>query len=106
HDGGWRVVIVDPVDDLNTAAANALLKNLEEPPARTVFLLVAHQPARLLPTIRSRCMKIALEPLPDAELLAVLDGLGVSLPRDEAARDDLLRRAAGSVRSAILLLEY
>lgn len=54
-DGGQRVVIVDAADQLNPQAANAILKLVEEPPARTTFLLIAHAPARLLPTIRSRC---------------------------------------------------
>ncbi len=106
HDGGWRMVIVDPVDDLNVAAANALLKNLEEPPPRTAFALVAHQPGRLLPTIRSRCRRVALAPLADGEVAAVLEGLGMGLPAEAAQRDDLLRRAGGSPRMAILLTEY
>src|SRR5690606_15561069 len=72
HDGGWRVVIVDPADDMNTNAANALLKNLEEPPARTLFVLIAHSPGGLLPTIRSRCQLVRLKPLDEASLLAVL----------------------------------
>ena len=59
-DGGRRVVIVDAADDMNISAANALLKMLEEPPARTTLLLVSHQPSRLLPTIRSRCRTAAL----------------------------------------------
>lgn len=106
HDGGWRVVIVDPVDDLNVAAANALLKNLEEPPPRTAFVLVAHQPGRILPTIRSRCQMVPFSPLADEEVGQVLAGLGLSLPADAAMREDLLRRAAGSVRAAIMLTEY
>src|SRR3546814_19182952 len=53
--GHWRVIVVDAVDDLETDGANALLKTLEEPPARTLFLLVSHSPGRLLPQIRSRC---------------------------------------------------
>ena len=53
--GDKRAIIIDPSDDLERNAANALLKSLEEPPAGTYFLLVAHSPARLLPTIRSRC---------------------------------------------------
>ncbi len=56
--GGWRVAIVDPADDLNTNAANALLKMLEEPPARGLFLIVSHAPGRLLPTIRSRARRL------------------------------------------------
>lgn len=67
-DGGWRVVIVDAADDMNRAAANALLKMLEEPPVRTLFLLVSHAPGRLLPTIRSRCRRLALAPLEPADV--------------------------------------
>ncbi|MGE0255582.1 MAG: DNA polymerase III subunit delta' [Alphaproteobacteria bacterium] len=71
--GGWRVIVVDAADDMNRNAQNALLKLLEEPPARTVFLLVAHAPSRLLPTIRSRCRTLLLRPLADADVLAVLE---------------------------------
>jgi DNA polymerase-3 subunit delta' len=59
----WRVVLVDSADDLNTNAANALLKSLEEPPARTIFLLLTARPGDILPTIRSRCRLLHLEPL-------------------------------------------
>ncbi len=104
HDGGWRVVIVDPADDLNTAAANALLKSLEEPPPRTVFVLVAHQPGRLLPTIRSRCQVHRLAALGDGEVAQVIASLGLSLPQEH--RTTLLTRAGGSVRDAIMLTEY
>ena len=62
-DGGRRVAIVDAADELNGAAANALLKILEEPPARAVLLLVCHRPAALLPTLRSRCRELRLRPL-------------------------------------------
>ena len=61
--GGWRAVIVDAADEMNRPSANALLKVLEEPPARTALLLVAHSPAALLPTIRSRCRTLDLHPL-------------------------------------------
>ena len=61
----WRAVLIDAVDDLEGPAANALLKSLEEPPARTIFLLVSHNPGRLLPTIRSRCRKLRFQPLGD-----------------------------------------
>ena len=61
--GGWRVVIVDAVDDLNAESANALLKGLEEPPARTLFLIVSHAPGSVLPTIRSRCHRVLLRAL-------------------------------------------
>ena len=62
-DGGRRVVIVDAADDMNTSAANALLKMLEEPPAGATLLLVSHQPSRLLPTIRSRCRTLSMATL-------------------------------------------
>ncbi|MDO9366975.1 MAG: DNA polymerase III subunit delta' [Sphingopyxis sp.] len=61
--GEWRVIIVDAVDDLETDAANALLKTLEEPPAKTLFLLISHSPGRLLPTIRSRCRTLRFQPV-------------------------------------------
>lgn len=64
-EGGWRVVIVDGAEDMNRNAANALLKTLEEPPPRTLLLLVSHAPGRLLATIRSRCRRLALNPLDD-----------------------------------------
>lgn len=62
-EGGWRVVIVDGADEMNRNAANALLKILEEPPSRALLLLIAHSPGKLLPTIRSRCRRMALSPL-------------------------------------------
>jgi len=68
----WRVVIVDSADDLNTSSANALLKILEEPPLKSILLLISHNPARLLPTIRSRCAKLALSPLMPAEVASLL----------------------------------
>lgn len=65
---GWRVVIVDPADELNINAANGLLKSLEEPPPRTIFLLVSSAPERLLPTVRSRCRTLACVQLDDENL--------------------------------------
>jgi DNA polymerase-3 subunit delta' len=106
HDGSYRVVIVDPADDMNTSAANALLKNLEEPPSRTVFILIAHSPGGLLPTIRSRCQMLRLAPLSVDELVIALEASGSPLPSDEAGRAALAERAGGSVRMAILLTQY
>ena len=71
HRGGRRIAIIHPAEDMNTATANSLLKALEEPPADAVFLLVSHRPARLLPTIRSRCVPVPV-PLPDAKAAAAL----------------------------------
>jgi DNA polymerase III subunit delta' len=71
-DGGWRVIIIDAIDDMNRAASNAVLKIVEEPPAKTLFLLVSHQPGGLLPTIRSRCRRLEFKRLPDDDVKAVL----------------------------------
>jgi DNA polymerase-3 subunit delta' len=106
HDGSYRVVIVDPADDMNANAANALLKNLEEPPARTLFILIVHAPGSLLPTIRSRCQVVRLSPLGDEELMAVLETTEQPPPDDPAARAALAERAGGSARTAILLTQY
>ncbi len=97
--GGRRVVIVDAADDLNPSAANAILKLLEEPPARTTLLLVAHRPARLLPTIRSRCRVLRLGPLPpDGLAEAVAQAGGTPDPGQDAL-------AEGSVGAALSLAE-
>ena len=86
-DGGWRVAIVDCVDDMTVQAANALLKLIEEPPERSMFLLVAHAPARVLPTIRSRCRPLALRPLGEADLLAAV-AAAQQAPRAEDRAED------------------
>lgn len=99
----WRVCIVDPADDLNASAANALLKILEEPPAKTIFMVLAHSPRGLLPTIRSRCQSLSLKPLCDDTLTAVLKKQGVL---DGMSQDEIIQLtglAKGSVRRAILL---
>lgn len=85
----WRAVVIDSVDDLEPAAANALLKNLEEPPPFTVFLLVSHMPARLLPTIRSRCRLMRLSPLPAD---AMTSALRAALP--DAEEEEIAALAA------------
>jgi len=78
----WRVILVDSIDDMERSAANALLKNLEEPPANTVFLLVSHAPGRLLPTIRSRCRLLRFGRLDAGDMKAALDD---ALPEADAA---------------------
>jgi DNA polymerase-3 subunit delta' len=93
HDGSYRVVIVDPADDMNVNAANALLKNLEEPPARTIFVLIAHALGSLLPTIRSRCQIVRLGPLEPGELMAALEDVGQEPPQDARARAALASMA-------------
>ncbi|MFZ5962054.1 DNA polymerase III subunit delta' [Thalassococcus sp. BH17M4-6] len=101
-DGGRRVVIVDAADEMNPNAANAILKLLEEPPARTTLLLVSHQPARLLPTIRSRCRELRLSPLSPDDMATALQQAGVTVLPDQAAA--LSQLSAGSVGDAIRLL--
>ncbi len=78
--GNAKVVIIDAADDLNPAAANALLKNLEEPTPNTTLLLIAHAPNRLLPTIRSRCQRLLFAPLSPQEIQAVLALHATSTP--------------------------
>jgi len=106
HDDSYRVVIVDAADDMNRNAANALLKNLEEPPQRVLFLLVSHSPGALLPTIRSRCQMLRFDPLSGTELARVLELSGQPLPADPAARAALEEHAGGSARQAILMTEF
>ncbi len=103
-DGGRRVVIVDAADEMNVSAANALLKMLEEPPARTTLLLISHQPSRLLPTIRSRCRSLRLAPLDGADMQAALAQTGTALPEDPEAAERLAALAAGSVGAALRLI--
>jgi DNA polymerase III subunit delta' len=100
-DGGRRVVIVDAADEMNASAANALLKMLEEPPARTTLLLISHQPSRLLPTIRSRCRTLRLSPLGQQDLQTALAQTGTVLPRQA---DNLAALADGSVGAALRLV--
>jgi DNA polymerase-3 subunit delta' len=100
-EGGWRIAIVDAAEDLNTESANALLKILEEPPARSLFVLVSHQPGRLLPTIRSRCLRLDLAPLSQADTIAVVGPMADQTP-EEIER--AARLSQGSPGRAIELL--
>ena len=93
----WRAVVIDAADDLEASAANALLKMLEEPPAKCVFLLVSHVPGRLLPTIRSRCRKLEFQPLADDVMASVLTGQGI----DPARIPALVQQAGGSPGKAL-----
>jgi DNA polymerase III subunit delta' len=103
--GGWRVCIVDCAEDLNRSSANALLKMIEEPPQRSLILIVSHRPGRLLPTIRSRCRRIKLDPLSEDEIVAAIAALGPPWSEaDPAAIAKAARRASGSVREALARL--
>lgn len=103
-EGGWRIAIVDSVDDLQREGANALLKVLEEPPARTLLLLVSHAPGRVLATIRSRCRRLLLRPLDEADLIAAACAAG-GRPADDAELQEAARAAGGSVARALALLD-
>lgn len=107
-DQGWRVVILDTADDMNASAANAVLKSLEEPPPRTVFFILSSAPGSLLPTIRSRCRTLPLQPLASEDLhkavTAALSQAGKPPlnAQDFAALEPL---AGGSPRRLLALLE-
>jgi DNA polymerase III subunit delta' len=103
--GGYRICIVDAADDLNNSAANALLKLVEEPPPRSLFLIVSHRPALLLPTLRSRSQMLTLRPLETNEILRVIETLGEPWTEaSEAERRIAAERAQGSVATALSLL--
>jgi DNA polymerase-3 subunit delta' len=93
--GGHRIVVIDGAESLNRNAANALLKSLEEPPQGAILLLVSHHPGRVPPTVRSRCAKLALARLPDAEVRAALAQHAPDLPPEQ--HDALAQLARGSI---------
>ena len=102
-DGGWRVAIVDAADELNESSANALLKAVEEPPDRSLVLIVCHRPGVVLATIRSRCRMLPMGRLADAEVTAVLARQWPELEPETAA--GLVAMAEGSPGRAIQLGE-
>ncbi|MGE4610482.1 MAG: DNA polymerase III subunit delta' [Paracoccaceae bacterium] len=99
-DGGWRIAIVDSADEMNKSAENALLKVLEEPPEKTLILLVSHQPAKLLPTIRSRCRELRCSTLLPDTLSLVMEQAGFP----NAENDALNALSGGSAGESIDLL--
>lgn len=103
-EGGWRIAMVDAVDDLQREGANALLKVLEEPPARTLLLLISHAPGRELPTIRSRCRRLLLRPLADDDVArAVAHATGRDV--NDADVKAAMAAADGSVGRALRFLD-
>lgn len=100
----WRSVIIDSADVLEQGAANALLKMLEEPPANTIFFLVAHAPGRLLPTIRSRCRRLDFGLLPDDAMTSILETQLPDMPAPERAR--IVSLAGGAVGRAMAFAAF
>ncbi|MFI5012059.1 MAG: DNA polymerase III subunit delta' [Hyphomicrobiales bacterium] len=103
-EGGWKVLIVDAADELNRNAANALLKIIEEPPGRSLALLVAHAPGRLPVTILSRCRRLRLDALAPAEIAEIISNLP-GIDASERLIADAATLAEGSVKRALLLLQ-
>lgn len=100
---GWRVCVVDTVDELNDYASNQILKVLEEPPARSLFLLLSHAPARVLATIQSRCRKLPLRSLETGDVIhAAAEAAGLNL--SDNALGEAAEAAEGSVARALTLL--
>lgn len=102
--GGWRVGLVDCADDLNTEAANALLKLVEEPPAKCLIFIVSHSPGKVLRTLRSRCMRATLDPLSAEHTQQVLQALPLSPAPDHTALAMAASLAQGSPGRALTLL--
>ncbi len=103
-EGGWRVVIVDGAEDMNAHSANALLKVLEEPPARAVLMLISATPGRLLPTLRSRCRTLSLSPLTQGAMDQVLRTYLPDAPASQRA--NLAAFAQGAPGLALALAEH
>ncbi len=104
--GGFRICVLDCADDLNSSSANALLKLVEEPPPRSLFLIVAHRPGRLLATLRSRCRQIQLKPLGQADIGNILGALGPPWSTaSEDKRETAIARARGSIHRTLRLLD-
>jgi len=99
--GRWRVAIVDSADEMNRNSANAVLKVLEEPPPNAVLLIVSHAPGRLLPTIRSRCRRLMLQPLANDTVMRLLGAHAPNVKEEE--RRALARLAEGSIGRALEL---
>ncbi len=101
--GGWRVVVIDAAEEMNRNAANAVLKAIEEPPPRALILMVSHAPGRLLPTIRSRCSRLAVPPLDEDTVSGLLARWRGDL--DDAERLALSRLSHGSIGNALRLAD-
>jgi len=104
-ESGWRVAIIDCAEDLNSNSANALLKLIEEPPPRSLFMFIAHRPAQMLATLRSRSRTVLLQPLAEADIVEAVSALGEPWSnKDAASIRQAAERAGGSVRDALRML--
>lgn len=103
-EGGWRIAIVDAVDDLQREGANALLKVLEEPPARTLLLLISHAPGRVLATLRSRCRRLLLRPLDQDDVVRAV-AAATARAADDPELQEAAKASGGSVARALALLD-
>lgn len=101
-DAYYKVIIVDALDNMNTNASNAILKNLEEPPNNVLFLLISHNYGALLDTITSRCISLKFNPLKPNEILQILENNKISFPSKE---QDILNLAEGSYAKALWYLQ-
>lgn len=101
---GYRVVIVDCVDDLNTAGANAILKILEEPPKKSIIILISNNPNKLLPTILSRCAKLPLKPLDDNVLASLIRRYRPDVAENKIS--GIVSLSSGSIARAIRYIDY
>ncbi|AQX28015.1 MULTISPECIES: DNA polymerase III subunit delta' [unclassified Bartonella] len=105
QDGLWRIIIIDSADNMNRNATNAILKTLEEPPTKTLFIIISHSLGKLLPTIRSRCQKISLRPLNDDEMKkAISQVFSNQVLIDPQNIETIIQKSQGSLRKAALLL--
>lgn len=103
-EGGWRIVVVDGADGMNPSGQNAILKILEEPPPRSLLLLVTNRPSSMLPTIRSRCRMLQLSSLPDPLVVSLLARYRPDLPEDGLPA--LVRAAEGSIGRALDIVRH
>ena len=102
--GAWRVVIIDAADDLNTESANAILKLVEEPPPRVLIFLISHQPGKLLRTLKSRCLRLALERLSDTDCTHIINELPLEPKPKPEDLQAALTQTKGSPGRALALL--
>lgn len=100
YDNNWRIVLIDSIDDMNINSANALLKILEEPPAKSMLILISHNPDKLLPTIKSRCSRLNLKPLAENDVATLLRRYNTKLSEVEVKK--IAAMSDGSIGKALV----